>query len=273
MMNTEKTGSGYFQQGMILFHRGDFPGAQRLLELALKEAREQKDLQHLSGILGNLGNICATLGETRKAAAFYQEVLDIQKKAPDYRTVGQTLVNLGNLFREKGESNRARAYYLEAKDFIEKAQDNHSLGTLFSNLGLLEMHAGEVGKAIPFFKKALDLHKQTGNEEGLAATWGQLGKAYQFLKVFKKAETCFNFSYTHFGHIGHPSGEKEALVYLADLYELREQRELSLRCLERVLEINKRFRFKEPEEFTIRVKNLRKAIHPTSVYPNLKAKG
>jgi len=260
MMNTEKNGYGYFQQGMILLHRGDLPGAQRLLELALKEAREQQDLQHLSGILGNLGNISSALGETQKAAAFYQEVLDIQRKEPDHRTVGQTLVNLGNLFREKGEPERARAYYLEAKDLIEEAQDNHSLGTLYSNLGLLELHLGQPGKTIPFFKKAIDLHKQTGNEEGLAATWCQLGKTYQLLKEIKKAETCFNFSYTHFGHIGHPAGEKEALLFLADLYEGDNKSDLALHCMKRILEINQCFRLPENEAFNQRLERLQKSV-------------
>jgi tetratricopeptide (TPR) repeat protein len=229
-----------YQQGMIFLHRRDLHGARRCFEEALREARPAGEPERLMPILGNLGNVCAALGEREEARRYYLEILELQRRTLDVRTVGQTLVNLGNLSRELGERERARAYYLEAEEQLEQAGDDCSLGLLFSNLGLLELDEGMTDEAIRLFSRAIDLHKKTGHEEGLAATWGQLGRAYLRLGDDRRAETSLNFSFTHYEQLGNPAGQIEALQLLSRLYEDRDDPELALRCLTRLEEIRPR---------------------------------
>jgi len=255
-MTSKGSSPDIFQKGMIFLHRGDLHGAQRLLANALKIERQCGDHKKISAILGNLGNIHSELGEKEKARALYQEILEIQKISPDTQIVGQTLVNLGNLCREMGDLPRANAYYLEAKNLFEKAQDHRSLGILYSNCALLEENFSHLEEAIRLFKKAIELHKKTGNEDGLASTWGQLGRTYRKANEDKKAETCFNHAFTHFGQIGHSSGEAEALISLANLYEDRDDPELALHCMVRLVEINRRYPLPNHQEYKNRMKRL-----------------
>jgi tetratricopeptide (TPR) repeat protein len=235
-----------YLQGMIFVHRQDFEGARRCFEQALRDERPAGAPLRLIPILGNLGNVCAALGEKEQARSYYREILELQRQESDFKTVGQTLVNLGNLCRELGElgelgeRERARAYYLEAEQHLDRAGDAYSQGILYSNFGLLEQDGGNSEEAVRFFTKAIELHKQTGHEEGLAATWGQLGRTYRRLADDHKAETCLNFSYTHYEQLGKPAGQIEALRALSQLYEDRNDPELVLRCMTRLQEIEVR---------------------------------
>jgi tetratricopeptide (TPR) repeat protein len=251
-----------YVKGTLLLHRGDLEGARQSFETAREEVRGSKDPRLLTAVLGNLGNVYAALDEKEKARSLYREVLEHQRKDPDARIAGRTLVNLGNLSRELGEAERSRAYYLEAESLLQSVRDDFSLGSLYANLGLLEMDGRRPGEAVLFLKRAIELHKKTGNEEGLAATWGQLGRAYRQLGKDQRAETCFNYSYTHFGQVGKPEGEAEALRGLADIYEDRNEPELALRCLTRIREIFTRFSLRLPELDSDREERLREAIRP-----------
>ncbi|MDC4204956.1 MAG: tetratricopeptide repeat protein [Candidatus Manganitrophus sp.] len=241
-MMSDMNHSGIFLQGMIFLHRGQFESARRCFGQALEEARAGGKADQLRAVLLNLGNASAALGDREKARSCYLEILALDREQPDAKTVGQTLVNLGNLCREGGEFERARAYYLEAADLLQENSDDLSSGVLYSNRGLLEEATGHLEEAINLFRKAIDFHKKAGHEEGLAATWGQLGRVFLQRDQDRDAETCFNYATTHFNRLGDPSGESEALRGLAAVYERRGDRELALHCLERITEIEERYR-------------------------------
>ena len=119
--------------------------------------------------------------------------------------------------------------------------DARSLGILHSNIGLLKLDAGRLDEAIASLKTAIDFHKRSGFEEGLAGTWGQLGRAFLKAGKLAKAETCFNFSSSHFISLGDVAGEAEALRGLVSVYEAKGDAELVKRCRERIIEIQTRY--------------------------------
>jgi tetratricopeptide (TPR) repeat protein len=255
-MTTNPDDSPSYLQGMIFLHRQDFEGARRCFEQALRDERPAGAPLRLIPILGNLGNVCAALGENEQARSYYREILELQRHESDFKTAGQTLVNLGNLSRELGELERARAYYLESEQHLERVGDAYSQGILYSNFGLLEHDRGNHEEAVRFFTKAIELHKQTGHEEGLAATWGQLGRTYRRLADDHRAETCFNFSYTHYAGLGNPAGQIEALRHLSQIYEDRNDPELALHCMTRLQEIQMRLGLPGPTEDEARTARL-----------------
>jgi tetratricopeptide (TPR) repeat protein len=234
--------SSAFRRGEIFWHRGQLDHARRLFEEALAHERRQADPGRLMPVLLNLGSVHAADGDREAARGYFQEVLALQRDAPDDRLAGQALVNLGNLAREAGERERARAYYLEALDLLTPLDDARSLGVLHCNVGLLEMDVGRLDAAISALSIAVDCHKRSGFEEGLAGTWGQLGRAFVKAGKFAKAETCFNFSSSHFISLGDVAGEAEALRGLVAVYEATGDAELIARCRARITEIETRYR-------------------------------
>lgn len=134
-------------------------------------------------VLLSLGSVYAALGNRDSAQVCFQEVLALQRAAPDTGVAGQ----------------------------------------------------------------AVDYHKRSGFEQGLAGTWGQLGRAFLKAGNVTKAETCFNFSSSHFISLGDVAGEAEALRGLVSVYESRGDPELVRRCRERVAEIQTRYGLACPE--------------------------
>jgi tetratricopeptide (TPR) repeat protein len=233
--------SAAFRRGEIYWHRGQLDQARRSFQEALAHERTSARPGQLMPVLLSLGSVHAAEGNRDAARGCFQEVLALQHESPDEAIAGQALVNLGNLAREAGEHERARAHYLEALDLLKPLGDTRSLGILYCNFGLLEMDSGGLDKAIISLTTAVDLHKRSGFEEGLAATWGQLGRAYLKAAKLANAETCFNFSSSHFISLGDVAGEAEALRGLVLVYEAKGDAELVIRCRERIAAISSRY--------------------------------
>lgn len=158
------------------------------------------------------------------------------------RAVAHTLVNLGNLHVGAGSPEKAQAYYLEALDILSPLADHRALGILYHNLALEEARRERWEQAIEAFTQALAEHRIIGNEEGLAATYSQLGKAFLDTGRALEAERCFNNASEHFIKLGNEVGEAACLRLLADIYRQRENLVAAIRCLERAVFIDTRYR-------------------------------
>jgi tetratricopeptide (TPR) repeat protein len=66
--------------------------------------------QESNAPLGNLGNAYAKMGETRRAADFYQQYLEIAREIGDRKGEGTALGNLGVAYKNLGEARRASGY-------------------------------------------------------------------------------------------------------------------------------------------------------------------
>jgi len=249
--------SGVFLNGKRFLHRRNYPAALRCFKADLETLGKNKTHDYRIDLLINIGNIYAHLEKPEDSQRNYREVLSLQREKSDPHAIGLTLVNLGNLAREAGDGTRAEAYYLEAETYLEKARDTHSLAILYSNFGLLAQDQGVLDEGIAYLKKSVELHKETGFEEGLATTWGQLARLFALNGNDHDAEICFNYAATHFGSLGDPYGEIEALRGLAHIYEHRRDPELVLRCLNRMMGIHRRFRLPSSESDQAWLKKIR----------------
>jgi tetratricopeptide repeat protein len=81
-----------------------------------------------------------------------------------------------------------------------------------------------------------------GNEEGLAATYSQLGKTCFDTGRAVEAERCFNNASEHFVKLGNEVGEAACLRFLSDIYRQRDNLIAAIRCLERTVLIDTRYR-------------------------------
>ena len=84
------------QRARIFLHRAQLAQARTAYEQAVADDRLANDSPALSDSLGNLGNVCALLGDLEQAEACYREVLTIQRTERNQHAIAHTLVNLGN---------------------------------------------------------------------------------------------------------------------------------------------------------------------------------
>lgn len=235
------------QRAQIHLHRGNLAQARHWCEEAVKEARKNESSQNLISALGNLGNVCAQLGEYAEAEACYHEVLSLQRREHNPSTIGETLVNLGNLKADAGTFETAKAYYLEAIDVLQPIEHHRALGILYNNLALMELATKQPDDAVIHFQRALECHRVVGDELGLANTFSQFGKALLAQGDVQQAERCLNNASEHFIKLGQEPSEAAVLRLLADIYETRRDYVSALRCVERAVHVDQRYRLPEIE--------------------------
>lgn len=245
------------QRAHIHLHRGNLSQARHWCEEAVQEARNSDTGQDLIAALGNLGNVCAQLGEYAEAEACYHEVLSLQRRAHNPSTVGETLVNLGNLKADAGKSETAKAYYLEAIDVLQPIEHHRALGLLYNNLALMELATKHHDAAVVYFQRALECHRMVGDELGLANTFSQFGKALLSQGDVQQAERCLNNASEHFIKLGQEPSEAAVLRLLADIYETGRDYVSALRCLERAVQVDGRYHLPETENDQNRLARLR----------------
>lgn len=233
------------QRAQIHLHRGNLIQARHWWEEAVQEARNDETGQSLTAALGNLGNVCAQLGEYAEAEAHYHEVLTLQRHEHNPSIVGETLVNLGNLKADAGEFETAKAYYLEAIDVLHPLERHRALGILYNNLALMELATQRPDAAVTRFQQALERHRVVGDELGLANTFSQFGKALLSQGDLQQAERCLNNASEHFIKLGQEPSEAAVLRLLADIYETRRDHVSALRCLERAVHVDRRYQLPE----------------------------
>ena len=88
--------------------------AMEFYKQALIIFRDYGNRRGESTVLGNLGLVCADLGETRRAIELYEQALKIDREIGDRRSEGIDLGNLGLAYADLGETLHAIELYEEA---------------------------------------------------------------------------------------------------------------------------------------------------------------
>jgi tetratricopeptide (TPR) repeat protein len=130
---------------------------------------------------------------------------------------------------------------------LEPLEEHRALGILYSNLALQDAAAGHETEAVSYFMRALESHRRVGDEEGLAITYSQLGRTFLIAGRDVQAERSLNNASEHFVKLGNEPGVAAVLRLLAQLYEQRGDLTSALRCLERVVDTDRRYRLPETE--------------------------
>ncbi len=125
--------------GLILFHRGDCPGAERLIRDAIRHDGKTP-LFHLS-----LGNVCSALGRTQEAIGCYEAAARLGPH------LFQSHFNLGNEYVRAGDLPRAVEHYRKALEKGDREPDVHY------NLGCALLRMGQYSAALEHFDRALQL--------------------------------------------------------------------------------------------------------------------
>ena len=141
--------------GVIQRQRGDYPGAEKLINQAI-QCDSGVPIYHVS-----LGDVFQAAGELKTAVQCYQEALRLK---PD---LVEALCNLGNAWREQGD-------FQQAIDCYQKGLAvNPASADLYNNLGLAHYQENKSDSALACFKKAIGLSPD------FADAYNNLGNVYR----------------------------------------------------------------------------------------------
>jgi serine/threonine-protein kinase len=198
----------------------------------------------IAGVLNNLANTRAALGDTSGAMAMFERAIELEKaKGADHPDVAGTLNNLGNLLQGLGDYQGARGYFERALAIWEKAFGNHALvAYALHNLGLVLYELGDGRGALAYFERARAIfEKELGlDHPNVAATLvgtgraetrlGQLDAARSTLeRALALAEKSLGRSHPHVA---------QPLLGLAEVYLAGGKPEDAVPLLERALSLH-----------------------------------
>lgn len=154
-------------KGRIFLHRGDLGRARYWYEQALKGDRESGGSEALTESLGNLGNVCALMGD-----------------------FGVLYSNLALQDAGMGRTEDAIANFKRALEFHRAAGDEDGLAVTYSQLGKTFLMAGKRRQAEKCLNNASEHFIKLGNEPGEAAALRLLADLYEQAEEHLSAIRC-----------------------------------------------------------------------------------
>jgi tetratricopeptide (TPR) repeat protein len=201
--------------GIVSFYLGDYAGARRYYEQALRIYREIGDRRGESAALNNLGVVSRHQGDCLGARAYYEQVLRIKREIGDRQGEAITLNNLGTACLYLGDYPGARAYYEQALHIKREIGDRRGEGVGLSNLSLLFHHLGDDEAAREYSLHALDIAREMSDRARQGSALTLLGHALAGLGRLAEAADAYRQALDLRRELGQPNLAMEDLAGLA----------------------------------------------------------
>jgi tetratricopeptide (TPR) repeat protein len=194
---------------------GQYSKSLKYSEQSLQIYQMIKDAGSEGVSLSNIGLIYRTLGQYSKALEYLDQSLKICKKVGDIRQEGTTLNNIASTYAQQGNyiaaikaANESLAiqlkiglptsgitddianHYLDAGD-VASAEPLIAQTQYYSTRGRLALIKSEFRSAISYYSKQATWGENTGNSDVLFMSYSGLGRAYEGIEDYSKAEEFY----------------------------------------------------------------------------------
>ncbi len=148
----------------ITYAQGDMESSVDLADQALALARREADRPGMAGALSAVGYIEATLGPTTvradptrfaRAAAAFEEQLDLAYQLDDQRIIGSALHALGTLALEMDDPDRATSFLTNALHVCEELGNQRTVAWIRHELGRLAARSSDTVASAIAYRQAL----------------------------------------------------------------------------------------------------------------------
>ncbi len=173
--------------GNVYYDIGQVRKALAYYEEALEIDRAQKNKNGICAWLGELGNVWTYLGETKKAIEYYEQALTISREIGDKILEETHLGNLGNAYFYYGETKKAIEYHEQALTISREIGDKRGDGYNLGNLGSSWSVLGETRKAIEYYEQTIEIARETGDRRVEGTSLVNLGSEWFDLGETRKA--------------------------------------------------------------------------------------
>ncbi len=220
----------YNNLGLALRDLGQIRQAREYFEQALQLRRRAGDRKGEAAAINHLGRIYADLGEKEQAKEYLEQALGIRREVKDRQGETTTLNNLGNVYADLGEKKRAKEYLEQALDIVKEDENPRMKGTTLNNLGKVCADLGETELAKEYLEQSLHIRREIGYRGGEGKTLRNLGVVYQTIGQIKQAQKCYKDSLNIFKELGDRKEEGTTLYEIAMLYFKQKHYDAALAC-------------------------------------------
>lgn len=192
----------------------------------------------------NIGMLHARLEKFDEALRYFKQASEAAWAA-NARELFATILNaIGAACYMSGFKAEALRYYQRSLVLRRELKDRRGEITTLNNLGLLHIETAKWDEAIKCYRQALQISREDKNKTGEAHTLQSLGEVYYRGGQFKEARGYLEDALKIWEQIKDLSSAKRTLAYLAYTYRALEELSLSLKSIERALDIAETLRGK-----------------------------
>jgi predicted ATPase/DNA-binding CsgD family transcriptional regulator len=205
--------------GLLTFHLGDFPEAQRLLEESVSISRElgAAGTFHLAGALTTLANVALSQGNPGNTYELAGESLRLFQELGVAWGTALALHLLGKAKLELGDPEAARPLLEESAVLFRVAGDRPLLVLPLDALGLVALQQGDYAGARTHFEEALSAARETGSKKLAANALAHLGTVALRMGEYHESATLYQRSLALNREQGYKESLAEDLVGLAEV--------------------------------------------------------
>ncbi|HTS38582.1 MAG TPA: protein kinase [Candidatus Solibacter sp.] len=152
--------------GDLLFDQGDYEGAKKQFEDALKVFQELGARKGIRGCYERIGNVYYGEGRMHESLKPYQRVLDFDLETNDAVGLASDYGNMANALDGLGELKEALKMQQQSLDAFNQIGDRRGSSATINNLGNLYVEMGDFEQARKYFDQSLKLSREISYKRG-----------------------------------------------------------------------------------------------------------
>lgn len=187
-------------------------------EQRLAEARAEKHPKNETSELVALGALYQHAGDTQKAQDYFNQALDLWRRAGSRNGEALALNDIGRAYSDLGETQKALDYLNQALPIWRETGSRRGEALTLNNTGRVYSDIGDEQKALDFLNQALPIWREVGNRRGEASTVTNLGRVYSDLGQAQRALELYNQALPVWREVGDRDGEALTLDDIGRVY-------------------------------------------------------
>lgn len=227
------------QKAEAFYQNKEYKKAAEYYELALTEAKQDKQQEQLNECLIKLGRCYQRLSDFPKALTYFFQFKDqpsAQKKAENIAKVNRYVASI---YQKLGDYEKSFNYHLEALHLCEKNKDSIGIARCFYDLGYLFFYQDQFERARDYFDRAYEIYQKQDNEKKIFHCLSAIGCIYGSIDSL---ETALDYQFQALNlarKLDIKPGEATTLHNIGVYYSLGGRYELGLDYLYQGLERRK----------------------------------
>lgn len=179
------------EYGRFLLRVGRINQAQHKFE-RMYELAELHGIEEMkSRALADMGVVCRTIGDFKKAMEHFTSALSINAGIDNPEGQANNLGNLGILMRMQGRLEEGRKMLCDAFGMNLRINNKRSMARNLDQIGIIYRVAGDLDIAQEYYEESREINSEIGNEKGLFDNAAHLGSVYRLRGDLTQAEEMY----------------------------------------------------------------------------------
>ena len=183
---------------------------------AIKVFRQVGDLEGITSVSSNLGDIALARGNLTEAARVLSDAIPGYKEMGDKDGVALTLADLAEVARQRGDLTTALTGYKDARTVAQEIDDKRAVAYALYGDGKVLVDQGDLQAARKSYQESLALRKEIGDKQTVAETELALSRLSIEEGHAADAETVIRKCKEQFHQDGQTDDELAASIALID---------------------------------------------------------